>query len=97
VDQIDWNAGIPSVPDGARILAILHNHPDDTMIDDRYPSPRSEGGTDWEAYEAVRSWGGTRGITVDQNLLMYIYTNEDRKTWVYDVTDKQTERTSCSL
>jgi len=95
--EVNWLGGLDGVPDGAVIIGILHNHPDEPGIDDRIPSPTSLGGQDWTAYDQLRNWGGTRGITVDQNLLQYVYTNEDGKTRVYDKTDKETQQASCTL
>lgn len=94
--NIDWNAGVGAIPDGARVLAILHNHPASGSANPGLPSSDSLK-DDWDAYDAVVNWGGTRGITVDPNLLMYIYTNKDGKTYVYDKTDRNTTRLSCSL
>jgi hypothetical protein len=95
--NIDWNGGIPMVPDGARIIGIVHNHPDVGSIDDRYPSYDIFQNDDWDAYDALRDWGGTRGITVDSKMLMYIYTNQDHTTRVYDKTDKGDTHPSCPL
>lgn len=95
--QVNWLGGIAEVPNGAVIIGIVHNHPDIGDITDGIPSLTSEGGKDWQGYDQLRNWGGTRGITVDQNLLLYIYTNEDHKTRVYDRTDKETEQPSCAL
>ena len=96
-DFVKWLGGLSHVPDGAVIIGIVHNHPDLSGINDTIPSPSNLGGRDWSAYDAIRDWGGVRGITVDPNLLLYIYSNEDHKTHVYDRTDKETTRTSCSL
>jgi hypothetical protein len=95
-DSIDWNAGVAMVPNGATIVGILHNHPDEPGIDDTIPSPTAQGGHDWEAYDSFLALN-TRGIHADPNLLMYIYSNEDNKTHVYDKGDRQTTHSSCTL
>jgi hypothetical protein len=101
-DRVDWNLGIPLVPDGAIIVATLHNHPNENNVNDTIPSMdtmRNPGGTDWLAYDSFLTIAqrNTRGITADPNMLMYIYTNEDMKTRVYDKTERNTTQTSCSL
>lgn len=60
------------VPDGARIIAIMHNHPD-TGEDDRVPSDHFGG--DWDQYRDVVNSALSRGIEVDPNLLLVLYTN----------------------
>jgi hypothetical protein len=96
-DQVNFLGGIGQVPSGAVILGIVHNHPDIPGINDTIPSPTAEGGADWQAYSQLQSWAGTRGITVDDNALLWIYSDEDGKTHVYDNTDRETQHTSCSL
>jgi hypothetical protein len=96
-DQVNWLGGIGQVPSSAVILGIVHNHPDIDGISDTIPSLTSEGGRDWQSYDQLESWSGTRGITVDDNALLWIYSNEDGKTHVYDNTDRETQYTSCSL
>ena len=56
-------------------------------------------GQDWNSYDSVKDIGTKdyRNITASNNLLMYIYSNEDGKTHVYDKTDRNTTQTSCSL
>lgn len=82
------------VPDNAVILAVVHNHPDVHTINDTYPSE-----PDWENYDRLvnppRPLPG--GITADRNMLMYVYTNQDWKTRVYDKDDRSTTQPSCSL
>jgi len=100
--EINWNLGFARVPDGAIIVATLHNHPDDPNVDDRIPSMdtmQNPGGNDWPAYDNFLSVAdrNSRGITTDPNLLMYIFTNEDSKTRVYDKTDHNTTHPSCTL
>jgi hypothetical protein len=50
---------------------------------------------DWQRYDQVigfisapPSQMTAKNITVDPNLLMYIYTNETHQTYAYDKTDK---------
>lgn len=100
--DINWNLGFARVPDGAIIVATLHNHPDDPNVDDRIPSMdtmQNPGGHDWLAYNSFLLAGdnNSRGITTDANMLMYIFTNQDNKTRVYDKTDRNTTYPSCSL
>lgn len=95
-NHINWNGGVPGIPDGARILAIIHNHPASGVVNPGVPSSDSLS-DDWDSYDAVVNWGGTRGITVDSNLLMYIYTDKTEKMYVYDKTDRNTSHLSCSL
>ena len=101
-EDIDWNGGVASIPAGAHILAIVHNHPNKDGIDDRLPSRTNvmtgEEGRDWASYDAIKNWSGSsRGITVDPNMLMYVYTNQDKATHVYDKNDRNTTRASCTL
>ena len=104
-DEVDWiNAEITSnIPDGAVILAIVHSHPDERTVNDTIPSNRGliDGyQDDWMMYNSMVSIADgalPRGITVDQNLLLYIYTDEDHKTRVYDKTDKGDSQPSCPL
>jgi len=94
--NIDWTPGLRSVPEGARILAIIHNHPSSGVDNPGVPSSSSLR-DDWDSYDSVINWGGARGVTVDPNLLMYIYTDKDRNIRVYDKTDRGTTRLSCAL
>ena len=104
-DHVDWlNAEILSnIPDGAVIVGVVHSHPDARETNDTIPSNEgAQGGytDDWMMYNQMVGMAvGTlpRGITVDSNMLLYIYSDEDRKTHVYDKTDKNESRTSCSL
>lgn len=85
------------VPDGARIIGYMHNHPDQPGIDDRVPS--SGYGRDWDRYDNLVSSGAalSRGITVDANLLLVLYTNQDDKMRIYDKNDKNTSSASCAI
>lgn len=84
------------VPDGAVVVGIVHNHPDLAGIDDRIPSHHQNG--DWDQYDRILALTNlARGITIDPNLLLYIHTNEDNKTRVYDKTDKTSQSPTCSL
>lgn len=101
-ESINWNLGVSKLPDGAHIVATVHNHPDLNGIDDRIPSRMNvitqEEGRDWASYDALQNWSGsTRGITVDSKALMYIYTNQTEATYVYDKEDRNTTRASCTL
>lgn len=101
-DEADWmNPEIASrIPDGAVILGVVHNHPNRPFIDDSIPSGGDPSdGVDWQKYEIMvgSDLNLPRGISVDKNMLLYIYTNEDRKTRVYDKTDKQQTKPSCPL
>jgi hypothetical protein len=100
--EINWSLGFARVPDGAIIVATLLNHPDDPNVVDSIPSMdtmQNPGGHDWLAYNSFLLGGdsNSRGITTDPNMLMYIFTNEDNKTRVYDKTDRNTTHPSCSL
>ena len=96
--DVNWMGGLSQVPDGAVIVGIVHNHPDESGIPDGIPSGSgSYGGEDWNAYEQMMNISLPNGITVDPNMLLYIYTNEDNKTRVYDNTDKSQTSPSCSL
>lgn len=79
------------VPDGARIVAYFHNHPDQSGIDDRVPSS-----DDWDNRRDLLSETNLpRGITIDQNLLLVVYSNEDDKSRIYDKNDEYTNTPSC--
>jgi hypothetical protein len=82
------------VPDGAVILAVIHNHPEVPTVDDGYPSQ-----ADWNTYAGLveSNTGLNRGITADPNMLMYVYTNEDWKTRVYDKDDRNIADVQCTL
>ncbi len=97
-NEVNWVGGLSQVPDGAKIIGIVHNHPDGIMTD-TYPSGAgNEPGEDWGAYETIVDYNGwPRGISVDQNMLLWIYSDEDHKTHVYDKTDKNQTSPSCSL
>jgi hypothetical protein len=100
--DINWNLGFVLIANGAVIVAILHNHPDEPGVDDTIPSldtMRNPGGHDWRVFDNFLSVSdrNSQGISTDPNLLMYIYTNEDSKTRVYDKTDRNTTQKSCSL
>jgi hypothetical protein len=102
---VNWVGGLASVPDGAIILGIVHNHPDDPAMKSTIPSGSgSQDGDDWRRYDELVNFNNDsnpvnlpRGITVDQSMLLYIYSNEDHMTHVYDKTDKNQEHASCSL
>jgi hypothetical protein len=102
---VNWVGGLASVPDGAVIIGIVHNHPDDPAMVSTIPSGSgSLDGDDWRRYTELVNFNNDsdprnlpRGITVDQNMLLYIYSNEDHLTHVYDNTDKNQTQTSCSL
>jgi len=97
-DSVNLLGGLDQVPEGAVIVGIVHNHPDDPAMNDRIPSGAgSAPGGDWAAYDEILGLSLPRGITVDQNMLLYIYSNEDQKTHVYDKTDKSQTTASCSL
>ncbi|NGM51796.1 hypothetical protein G5B46_19455 [Caulobacter sp. 602-2] len=88
--------GSSGVPDGARIVGYVHNHPDVAGVDDRTPS--NHVGGDWDQYNAlVNSTTLPRGITADPNMLLFIYTNEDGSLRAYDKTDEDTETASCAV
>lgn len=105
-DRVNWAGGIDAVPNGAVIIGIVHNHPDDPNVHDNIPSGAGQAdGIDWTSFDQLVNWNRDhdnahdlpRGITVDNNMLLYIYSNEDEKTHVYDKTDKGQTRPSCSL
>jgi len=103
-DDVNLLGSLASVPDGAVIIGTVHNHPDDPLMNDTIPSGGGSSGQDWSAYNQLVNFNNDsnpqnlpRGITVDQNALLYIYSNEDGKTHVYDNTDKNETATSCSL
>lgn len=84
-----------SVPDGARIVAFMHNHPDVSFVDDRIPSIGHDG--DWQRRNNFISSNLGRGITIDSNLLLVLYTNEDNRTRIYYKSDEETTRSSCPV
>ncbi len=85
------NISSAGVPDGARIVAYIHNHPDQGGIDDRVPSS-----DDWDhRRDLVNETNLPRGITIDPNLLIALYSNEDDKTRIYDKNDRNTNTPSC--
>lgn len=105
-DEVNWTGNLSQVPDGAVIVGIVHNHPDDPIMNDTIPSGSGqENGQDWDSYNTLVNWNDNhpsstdlpRGITVDHNMLLYIYSDQDHKTHVYDNTDKNQTSTSCSL
>ena len=83
------------VPDGARIIGYMHNHPDQPGIDDRVPSSGID--RDWHRYDNLVGAALSRGITVDANLLLVLYTDQDDKTRIYDKNDKNTTNPSCAI
>ena len=100
--DVNWLGGLSEVPAGAVIVGIVHNHPDiSNFVDDRIPSGNLNPGFDWPHYNQLvdqdhpPNFG--RGITADPNALLYIYTNQDHKTHVYDNTDKNQDGPSCAL
>jgi hypothetical protein len=97
--NVNLMGGLSQVPAGAVIIGIVHNHPDDATTPDTIPSGSgSYGGQDWTAYDQIVALTNLpNGISVDPNMLLYIYSNEDHKTHVYDKTDKSETTTSCSL
>lgn len=100
--QVNWFGGLSEVPAGATIVGIVHNHPHfNPSIDDRIPSGNLYPGDDWPHYNQVTDQSHPpnfgRGITADANLLLYIYTNQDHKTHVYDNTDKNQITPGCAL
>lgn len=88
-DQVDFNSGY--IPAGAHLLGFIHNHPDQSGIDDGYPSP-----ADWHVYNTYANATGVN-FTVDPNMLQFIYTNQDGQTRAYDKTDKNQNSSSCAL
>lgn len=95
-DDVNLLGGIGNVPTGAVIIGVVHNHPDQINVDDRFPSPR-----DWVGYSNIQELSSSgslpRGITADANTLFYMLSDQNRKTYVYDRTDKNTKSASCSL
>jgi len=91
--KINWNQALVLVPDNARILALVHNHPDDQLVDDRIPSD-----DDWRVFENFQTLS-VRGIRSDANMLTYILSDEGRgvSTRVYDKYAKNSEAVQCSL
>lgn len=98
-DEVNLLGAISAVPDGAIIIGIVHNHPDDPVMNDSYPSGAgSDPGGDWDGYDAIVGHTGLpRGITVDSNMLFWMVNAEDNKIRVYDKTDKNQTQASCSL
>lgn len=100
--EVNWLGGLSQVPAGAVIVGIVHNHPDrGGATDERIPSGGLNGGDDWGHYNQLVDQDHApnfgRGITADPNALLYIYTNKDHKTHVYDNTDKNQINPGCSL
>lgn len=99
---VNWLGGLSEVPAGAVIVGIVHNHPDlYNYVDDTIPSGLLNPGDDWPHYNQLTDQGHPpnfgRGITADVNLLLYVYTNQDNKTHVYDNTDKNQITPGCAL
>jgi hypothetical protein len=92
LDIVDLMGGFARLPDGAVVLAIVHNHPDFDDRPDGFPST-----VDWGGYNATVNFHWARGIIIDSNMLLYIYTNADHHTRVYDRTDRHEFRNGCSL
>lgn len=90
------NYPMDQVPDGAIVLAVVHNHPAEFGVDDGYPSPH-----DWNTYERLGQPDSplleNGRIAADPKMLIYVYTNEDHKTRVYDKDDKGQESNECAL
>lgn len=92
-NQVDYP--FSQVPDGAVILAVIHNHPEVPRVRDTYPSPR-----DWNIYRLLIQANSpllSRGITANPKMLMYIFSNEDWKTRVYDKNDQDGTQPECTL
>jgi hypothetical protein len=90
----DMNGASISLPPGAHIVAYLHTHPEDSVMDQRMLS------------DADRSF--IRGLTsnttgnwsADTNLLAYVVTNDNStsyKTYVYDKSNRDKTSPGCSL
>ena len=89
------NVTTADLPDGARIIAWMHSHPNQPGIDDRIPS--SHPGGDWDQYRELVTATLPRGITVDPNLLLALYSHEGKQTRIYDKNDRNTNNASCPV
>ena len=92
-DSVDYP--IAQIPDGAVILAVIHNHPDVHNVNDTYPSLG-----DWQTRARLVQANSpllSRGITADPKMLIYVYSNQDWKTRVYDKNDEGKTEPECSL
>jgi hypothetical protein len=89
-DHVDFSTA--ALPDGAHVLAIIHNHPYQAGdVDQRSPSS-----ADWSIYNQLA--GQTVGSkTFDANMLNYISTNQDGLTRPYDNTDKNDSSPTCGF
>lgn len=96
-DHVDYP--LWEVPEGAVILALVHNHPDVQFVNDQIPSNDPRRLDDWDTYEDIEAMNPAqnRGISADPNMLMYVYTNQSNKTHVYDKNDRRTGHESCPL
>lgn len=101
-DAVNWLGHLSEVPDGATIVGIVHSHPDHTAARDTIPSGSGyNSGDDWDMYDRMIGFGDNglpRGIKVDENMLLYITSDEDGgKVHAYDNTDKNQTTSSCPL
>lgn len=92
---VNWLGNLDEVPTGAVIVGIVHNHPNLPGINDTIPSYHDGG--DWDQRDRLVEATLQRGITVDPNVLLYIQSNEDNKTRVYDKNDRDTRTRECAL
>ena len=85
-----------SLPPGAEILAVIHDHPDRNVDDlDRYPSPG-----DRITVAGLISDGDSTPIyhyTTNPNMLLYIFDADSGKTYVYDKNTIGINHQSCHL
>ncbi len=83
-----------AIPAGARVLAIVHNHP---------PSGYGDVGSvlslgDRDMMDSMLEWVfGGKHYTVDPNLLMYVYDSAVDKTYVYDSSNRNSNTPSCYI
>jgi hypothetical protein len=89
-DTINWSTNW--LPDGARIVGMIHSHPNDGVMDQRMLSSQ-----DWNAYNTLQNSTLPRGITMDANALHFLYSDQDSGLRAYDNTDKNQTSPSCKV
>lgn len=85
--------GLDAIPPGARVLAIVHNHPAGSPGIAGLPSPDDRG-----MVNQMMGWVFSgKHFTVDPNMLMYIHDSATGKTYVYDSANITSQSVSCHI
>jgi len=90
--RVDFLNRVLDLPNGAHILATIHNHPYNGI---EQGTPSAE--YDWPLYNSFFSIANSQGITVDPDMLMFIRDNHDATTRIYDKTDQNQHYASCPI